>query len=134
MLKKVLEKRTFACANMIRAPSEGPDPAIEGAVRLKVKSAGKAAEKKEFVCNYPGCGKTFMRNIRLQAHMHMHYGTQPFRCKFANCNKGFAEKQNLLIHELIHKNLKPFSCSQCGKSFRTKGNMNDHERRHKKIK
>ena len=96
-------------------------------------SAGEARSRGEstFVCPHNGCEKAFSRKIRLNAHMHLHYGTQPFKCSFPACGKAFSEKQNLNIHIRIHRDERPFACPQgCGKSFRTKGNMRDHERRH----
>ena len=88
-------------------------------------------EEGAFICPYKGCNKVFSRKLRLNAHLHMHYGTQPFKCEHPGCGKAFSEKQNLRIHMRIHKDERPFVCPQgCGKSFRTKGNMQDHERRH----
>ena len=84
-----------------------------------------------FICPKPDCNKAFSRRIRLQAHIHLHNGTQPYKCPFPSCSKAFSEKQNLKIHYRIHQDTRPFPCPQnCGKSFRTKGNMRDHERRH----
>jgi len=84
-----------------------------------------------YVCPQRGCHKTFSRKLRLNAHLHLHYGTQPYKCTFPTCGKAFSEKQNLRIHMRIHVDERPFQCPQgCGKSFRTKGNMRDHERRH----
>ena len=28
-----------------------------------------------FKCEFPGCDKEFIRKVRLNAHMHLHYGT-----------------------------------------------------------
>ena len=85
----------------------------------------------QYACPQRGCFKTFSRKLRLNAHLHLHYGTQPFKCTFPGCGKAFSEKQNLRIHMRIHVDERPFQCPQgCGKSFRTKGNMRDHERRH----
>ena len=84
-----------------------------------------------FNCLHPGCEKVFTRKSRLQAHMHIHNGTQPFKCPHPGCGKAFSEKQNLKIHSVIHSDKRPFPCPlKCGKSFRFKGNMLDHQRRH----
>ena len=85
-----------------------------------------------YVCPHRGCNKTFSRKLRLNAHLHLHYGTQPYKCEHPGCGKAFSEKQNLRIHMRIHADERPFKCPHqgCGKSFRTKGNMRDHERRH----
>ena len=63
-----------------------------------------------FKCIYKKCSKVFTRKIRLQAHLHMHYGTQPYKCPDRACGKAFSEKQNLRIHMLIHTDERPFRC------------------------
>ena len=85
-----------------------------------------------FTCTEPGCNKTFTRQVRLAAHMHLHSGTQPYKCPVSTCTKRFSEKQNLKIHMRIHSDERPFACTAngCNKHFRTKGNMLDHLRRH----
>ena len=65
---------------------------------------------KLFICQHPGCSKTFTRNCRLQAHLHKHNGTQPFKCPFTGCNKAFCEKQNLKVHVRIHEDRRPYPC------------------------
>ena len=61
-----------------------------------------------YVCPQRGCFKTFSRKLRLNAHLHLHYGTQPFKCTFPGCGKAFSEKQNLRIHMRIHVDERPF--------------------------
>lgn len=34
-----------------------------------------AGSDMNFICPFNGCEKTFSRKIRLNAHMHLHYGT-----------------------------------------------------------
>eukprot|EP00347_Sterkiella_histriomuscorum_P014409 403360975 len=97
-----------------------------------IQSQGGAGSR--FLCTYPDCGKSFSRKSRLKAHLHLHWGTQPFRCEYPGCTKAFSERPNLIIHNRIHTKEKPFSCKMCGKKFTTKGNMKDHERRHFKQK
>ena len=63
-----------------------------------------------YVCPQRGCWKTFSRKLRLNAHLHLHYGTQPFKCTFPGCGKAFSEKQNLRIHMRIHVDERPFQC------------------------
>ena len=87
----------------------------------------ESQSEKRFACPHMGCPKFFSRKVRLTAHMHLHYGTQPHKCPFEGCTSAFSEKQNLKIHLRIHTDERPFSCSVgCGLTFRTKGNMLDH--------
>ena len=99
------------------------------------RPAAAAKAKLRFKCPHPGCGKLFQRNDRMQSHMHLHTGTQPYKCEQPGCGKAFSEKHNLRIHMRTHLEERPYVCSLgCGKSFRTKGNCKDHERRHLKEK
>ncbi len=52
----------------------------------------KGREKKVYVCPVAECGRVCSRKSSLEAHMHLHYGTQPFKCSFAGCDKMFSEK------------------------------------------
>jgi uncharacterized Zn-finger protein len=66
-------------------------------------------------CPHKRCKKFFTRRVRLQSHLHLHNGTQPFKCPEPTCGKAFSEKQNLRIHMLIHSDERPFVCPQgCG--------------------
>ena len=102
-------------------------------VPAMMRTGGSA---KEFACPIDGCNKQFTRRVRLNAHMHLHYGTQPFKCTFKGCTKSFSEKQNLRIHFRVHTGEKPFVCKTegCGMGFATKGNLLDHERRHSGLR
>jgi uncharacterized Zn-finger protein len=61
-------------------------------------------------CPHKRCKKVFTRRVRLQSHLHLHNGTQPFKCPEPTCGKAFSEKQNLRIHMLIHSDDRPFLC------------------------
>ena len=113
--------------------NDSHDYTDEQSVADSENASSKSSKEIEgkYLCPHRGCWKTFSRKLRLNAHLHLHYGTQPFKCTFPGCGKAFSEKQNLRIHMRIHVDERPFQCPQgCGKSFRTKGNMRDHERRH----
>ena len=105
----VLKKRRFSEAL-------NPDEDSSDAVSEEAKGEGSGSPpdtvgtQKPFICQHPGCSKTFTRKVRLQAHMHIHNGTQPFKCPFPGCGKAFSEKQNLKVHARIHEDRRHFPC------------------------
>ena len=105
----VLKKRKFSEALNL-------DEDSSNAVSEEAKGEGSGSPPntvgthKLFICQHPGCSKTFTRKVRLQAHMHIHNGTQPFKCPFPGCGKAFSEKQNLKIHARIHEDRRPYPC------------------------
>ena len=93
--KSMIGSRKFhACA--FRNADQGlPSSSDDSEPSIPSKGHQKIAETDNdqmFTCLYEGCGKQFKRKIRLKAHQHIHYGTQPFRCTFPGCGKGFSEK------------------------------------------
>ena len=133
--RPILGKRTCKEARYYTNKEKKADyvdlPVISLHIQYKKKEQKKQSKSK-MTCTYPGCSKRFTRKVRLNAHMHLHYGTQPYQCSEPSCGKRFSERQNLKIHERIHTGEKPYLCSvdTCQKRFATKGNLLDHERRH----
>lgn len=98
------------------------------------------------------CGKTFLENSKLRAHMSLHNnellhkctvcgkgyanksslvrherkhtGVKPYQCKI--CQEGFLEKRELLRHSTTHTGVSPFSCSECGHGFTLKTSLMSH--------
>ena len=87
----VMKKRTFSEAlihdkgSSMKADEEAKDEGSGSPLYI-------VGTPKLFICQHPGCNKTFTRKTRFQSHMHIHNGTQPFKCPFPGCGKVFSEK------------------------------------------
>lgn len=51
-----------------------------------------------YICDFPGCGKSFSIPGGLRIHKRAHSGEKPFKCTEPGCNKAFAESSNLAKH------------------------------------
>uniref|UniRef100_A0A0B6YX63 C2H2-type domain-containing protein n=1 Tax=Arion vulgaris TaxID=1028688 RepID=A0A0B6YX63_9EUPU len=107
------------------------------------------------------CGKTFLENSKLRAHMSLHNsellhkcticgrgyanksslvrherkhtGVKPYQCGI--CSEGFMEKRELLRHSTTHTGLSPFNCDECGQGFTLKTSLVSHmKKKHSKKK
>ncbi|KAH9905519.1 uncharacterized protein B0H18DRAFT_964887, partial [Fomitopsis serialis] len=53
-------------------------------------------QEKPYVCDFPGCGKSFAITGALTIHKRTHNGHKPFKCTY--CDRAFAESSNLSKH------------------------------------
>ncbi|KAK6982172.1 hypothetical protein BgiMline_017540 [Biomphalaria glabrata] len=74
------------------------------------------------------CGKTFLENSKLRAHMSLHNNDLLHRCSV--CQKGYANKSSLVRHERMHKGIKPYQCETCSESFMEKRELLRHSTAH----
>ena len=72
------------------------------------------------------CGKGFIRQDRLVAHIRVHTGKSPHTCD--HCQKTFTASSSLKEHLKIHTGEKPHHCQVCGKYFRQKCVLTRHMR------
>ncbi|XP_068718456.1 zinc finger X-linked protein ZXDB-like isoform X2 [Montipora capricornis] len=78
------------------------------------------------------CGKSFMKNWRLEEHLRSHTGERPFKCTVEGCGKSYIRPFHLRRHMLSHSGQQPsFQCSfpGCLKTYNDKHNLKRHEQR-----
>eukprot|EP00794_Sanderia_malayensis_P020470 gene20470-22486_t len=93
---------------------------------------------KKYLCRQSGCGKRFLLQTELNAHIAEHTGEMPYKC--TQCNKHFSCSGNLNKHkrrihegEKLSKGFGPdksFDCPDCGKSYTHPSTLRDHVRTH----
>jgi len=90
---------------------------------------------KPHVCDYPGCGKSFLRPAHLLIHNRIHTGEKPFVCQYEGCGKRWNQKSALKQHMRSHTGEKPFVCTMegCTKSFSTSSSCKRHISTHSVV-
>lgn len=70
--------------------------------------------ERNFVCDFPDCGKDFLRKSHLKVHKWSHSSEKPLCCEI--CRRGFTTSQQLSRHLNTHPRDK-FCPYNCGKAF-----------------
>ena len=90
---------------------------------------------KVFICEHPGCGKTFSRKLNFVSHFKSaHQHQKPFKCE--TCQQSFARHSDRRRHEKSqHSHVKEYSCGGtlsdgtvwgCAKVFKRKDGLLAH--------
>ncbi|XP_064093163.1 zinc finger protein 595-like [Macrobrachium nipponense] len=101
-------------------------PVSTGGVFVEENVELQSQHCKKFGCHC--CGKTFVRQANLKAHMTVHVGEKIFSCNL--CHKTFTLSDRLKRHMRVHNEVKSHVCRQCGKKYATKRSLLDHVLRH----
>ena len=115
-------KRRFACTC----------PKCQNGQNVKSSKEG-APSKKQHVCHYSKCGKSYEKTSDLRAHLCWHTGERPFHCTWLYCLKQFTRSSELKRHLRTHTGEKRFVCTECSKRFMRRDHLSKHVEIHQKV-
>ncbi len=89
---------------------------------------------RDYICDWAGCGKSFVTGTRLRRHRAAHEGKETFRCVIGACGQVFRKHGTLQKHvTMMHEGKSPFVCrhlntegEECGAGFDVAGKLKSH--------
>ena len=122
LVQRTIQKRKYACDQCNKIFD------LKNFTRHKRIHTGE----RPYVCDYPGCSKSFGQMAHLTTHKLTHTGDEPFVCDFPGCEVRFSRRGNLATHKRIHTGDKPYVCDYegCGARFTQTSYMATHKRVH----
>jgi KRAB domain-containing zinc finger protein len=90
------------------------------------------SEDRKYICEQPGCTKTFKDVYTFHIHQKRHNGTlvRKYACTFQTCEKKFVSKYALDRHTLTHTLQKPHQCEYCEMAYAQKNDLIKHMKIH----
>ncbi|KAI0217246.1 hypothetical protein L0F63_002921 [Massospora cicadina] len=95
-------------------------------------SQGTEAVGGLFLCDFPGCGKSYASADYLKKHTKTHTDPLKYKCTWTGCNFATNKHNKLYLHECRHKGILPYPCpkAECDKRFITPNRRDKHALSH----